>query len=163
MIVMLENISWSQFILITGAALAVYYVLLVVVFGKKAGKGNSSAGQLPVLSTRKRVWQPQDTEEPAAVPLPVDESVQTSKQVISAEEELFDLLETLADEIQEMVSQSDRNDWHTLRPQLQQLVASYPALHNEPYRKAIITHTEKCVKDYLDMELPADTLTGVWR
>ncbi|MEC5143089.1 LemA family protein [Chitinophaga sp. 180180018-2] len=160
---MLENISWSQFILFTGAALAVYYVLLVVVFGKKAGKGNSSAGQLPVLSTRKRVWQPLDNPEPAAEPLPVEQPTVQTKQVISAEDELFDLLEQLADEIQDKVSQANRNDWHALRPQLQQLVASYPALHGEPYRKAIITHTEKCVKDYLDMELPADTLTAVWQ
>lgn len=160
---MLENISWPQFILFTGAALVVYYVLLVVVYGKRAGKGNATAGQLPVLSTRKRVWQSTDQTDTSTPATTAFVSPQPSNEdVVTAEEQLLESLETLADEMQDAIMQSDRNDWHELRPRLQQMVAAYPALHQEPYRKAILTHLEKCVRDHLDMELPGDTLTGVW-
>lgn len=165
---MLEGITWSQFIIFTGAALAVYYVLLFVVYRKKGGlKSGQTAGQLPVLTTRKRVWQPQeempDDDLPSHhEPSPPTQPNTSSFQPVSVEEQLFDALENLADELQDAITGTDRTQWHELKPQLQELVAQYPALHREPYRKAILTHVEKCLRDELDMELPSDTFSSVW-
>ena len=169
---MLEGISWSQFIICTGVALAVYYVLLFVVYAKKAGlKSKQAAGQLPVLTTRKRIWQAQEEPLEDNAPPKNDYSQYqppspppntTSFQPTTIEEQLFDALETLADDLEIAISNADRTEWSTLKPQLQQLVAQYPALHREPYKKAILTHVEKCLKNELDMDLPPDTFSSVW-
>lgn len=165
---MLEGITWSQFLIFTGSALAVYYVLLFVVYGKKVGvKSRQAAGQLPVLSTRKRVWQPQEDPIEDEI-LPIEQNAHLTPpehsafQPVTVEEQLFDALENLADELQDAITGTDRTQWSELKPQLQQLVAQYPLLHREPYRKAILTHVEKCLKNEMDMDLPPDTFTSAW-
>ncbi len=164
---MLEGISWSQFIIFAGVALAAYYVLLFVVYGKKVGmKSKQAAGQFPVLTTRKRIWQaqeeaPEDNSFPGTQVTSTQPNT-TSFQPTTIEEQLFDALETLADDLQLAISGADRTQWSDLKSHLQELVAQYPALHREPYRKAILTHVEKCLRDDLDMDLPPDTFSSVW-
>jgi hypothetical protein len=150
---MLNNISWVSFLLYTGGALLVYYVVLVVVKGSGWLVKNSSTGGLPPISAGfKRFWTPQISAD--------------QKEEIG-EDKGGRLLQTtvhdLVDELQAFFSSAEKAiSKDELLAKLKLIITKYPSIKKSRYEEGITNLVGITAANECSIQLTEDELTGLW-
>ncbi|MFX1705041.1 hypothetical protein PV783_13855 [Chitinophaga sp. CC14] len=149
-----ENITWGQFAGAVSLSAAAYYLYLVVsgkirLFNPTASSGAKEGS--PVSQGKKRIWQPQDVpaEQVAAGSYAGNPAGQEPSQDMEQEEEdnSFQLLETLAIEVQEIISgQGEMGTKEELLEALSVQIVTYPTLNQPAFRAAISNIIIKAAK-----------------
>lgn len=180
---MLEGITWIHFIAYLGGALVLYYLVLMVMYGKAGGaKGQRARGAPPISSPPvKKVWHLEEVplaEAPPPQATGAPEVKQDQEQVdeqtpemdepeealeTDQEEKLMQRLELLTDQVQETISGAGRHtDKGALLSRLGKIISRYPDLHHPAFRRAITGLIIQQAKLECDLEIIRDETDALW-
>jgi len=139
-------ISWSHFILAIVIILVIYYGALFLRFFNRKLRRHESGIQKP--GVRKRVWTPEEIDDNAteelteAIPEPDDEDPDEQWHIPEAdleEEKVFESLETLAAEIEEIFFDHQLLiDKLKLITRLEERIRAHPLLKGAAFKNAIV-------------------------
>jgi len=155
------GITWSQFILVLIVALAIYYCLLLLSFVKAKFKKYETSQGIP--GVKRRVWQVEETDQSPAIAegseaiveaelADNEEEWETSPEDLE-EEKVFESLETLASEIEEIFFDHELlADKNKLTSRLEQRIRAHPLLTGAAFKNAIVNLiTRKAVENNISI------------
>ena len=162
---MLEQISWSQFLIAIGGAASAYYAILVV-SGKIRFKKTKVYREPTVFEfSPERKPSPTGTP-PSETPAPPEDRTEADEPDDSKEsgDTEFTMLEQLADELQVIIAQvaTTSGNKELLLENLAKIIAGYPGLNKPAFRRAIDNLMMKVVSEECSFTITEEEAAFCW-